>query len=154
MDNSDIINNVDNSKIIKSENTIKKKKMDELFMKKKELILMMLSDTEINKIIDTQYKIINDEYKENVNKNNSKIIDSAHTIKKKKMDELFMKKKELILMMLCDAEIKKIIDTQYEIINDEYKKNVKKKRNDMNNSKIIKSACTIKKKDELFIKKN
>jgi len=88
------------------------------------------------------------------NVDNSKIIKSANTIKKKKMDELFMKKKELILMMLCDAEIKKIIDTQYEIINDEYKKNVKKKRNDMNNSKIIKSACTIKKKDELFIKKN
>jgi len=108
---------MNNSKIIKKANTIKKKKMDELFMRKKELILMKLNDTEIKKIIDTQYEIINDEYKENVNK---KCNDNM--TKKRKDAILFLfKNKTFFEQNNTNPEyIKYIVDKQYDDINKTY----------------------------------
>jgi hypothetical protein len=86
---------------------------------------------------------------------NTNIIKNATVKKNKKINELLKMKESMIEQNISDKIIKKYVDEQYEIINNEYTKNINKK---MNPNKLMnkrkEKAVEFLIKNKLFLEQN
>ena len=108
-----------NDRTIKIATNKKNKKITELLQLKEDMISNKIDNTIIKKIIDEQYKIINQEYEKAINKK----VDKAKIINKKKKEALDFLFKNKIFLELNNASptyIEEYVKKQYEDINKTY----------------------------------
>ena len=108
-----------NSRVIKTANNKKNKKISELLQMRDQMINNKIDDQIIKKFIDEQYEIINNQYQKNINKKS----DDKKIIDKKRNDAiqfLLKNKKFLELNNATPEYIKEYVKKQYEDINKTY----------------------------------
>lgn len=108
-----------NDRTIKIATNKKNKKITDLLQLKEDMISNKIDNTIIKKIIDEQYKIINQDYEKAINKkvDKAKIIDKK---KKEALDFLFKNKIFLELNNASPSYIEEYVKNQYEDINRTY----------------------------------